>query len=73
MTTVFDHVHMDDLEPVLDKQGNAVYIYSGVPLLSINQKKARARLDALTAESIERRLKRDGNNTGAGEVTQAPN
>lgn len=52
MTTVFPHVHADDLDIVVDKKGAAVFPYSSVPLKSINRKRAQDRQDALTFESI---------------------
>lgn len=52
MTTVFPHVHTDDLDDVLDKKGEPVYPYTSVPLKSINHKRALARADAMTQESI---------------------
>jgi hypothetical protein len=57
MTTVFPHVHTDDLDAVLDKKGQSVYPYSSVPLKSINHERVLARADAMTQESINRSRK----------------
>ena len=51
MVTVFDYVHTDDLDIV----GRSAY--HNVRTVQINQERVRARLNALTQESIERTKK----------------
>jgi hypothetical protein len=54
---VYPHCHVEDLDNVLDKGGAPVFVYSSVPLKSINHKRALARENMLTAESIAGSLK----------------
>lgn len=74
MTIIFDHVHSDDLDPVLHK-GEQVFLY-GARVLSINHKRVEERRDSLMRESIRLRKEREGgitsgSNVGTGQESQA--